>query len=135
MRLDEILSRLRDRANIGGAAEEEIAALATKIPDPGPRGVRDLIDDWRLIALRLDGRAALHLLGDSEVATPPWITSAVVGIDLEARLARTRNSLYRLGQSGIGEPPERHVRLLAYALIRQGAGPTFGIRLDPPGGS
>lgn len=138
MRLDEILTRQRDRANIGLATAAEVAALATKIADPGPWGVRDLLDDWRFVALRLDGRVALRLLGDSVIATPPWVTSAVVGINLGTRLVRTtKGSIYRLGQAGIGEPPERHLRLLAYALIRQGLGRTFGIHLDRPddGGS
>lgn len=45
MRLDGILTRLRDRANIGLATAAEIAALATKIPDRGPHGASDLTDN------------------------------------------------------------------------------------------
>jgi hypothetical protein len=132
--LDDIVRRSRDRFQIGLATAEELALLAATVED-GP--IRDTIAEWRIIAFRpiglgVDARTAaasrsrLSLLGRAVGLRCPWITSEVREIDIDAHLVRTRNSLYRLGARGEGEPPQEDLICVCAATYQWGFGALIG---------
>ncbi|CAO3460767.1 hypothetical protein [Azospirillum argentinense] len=98
-----------DRASLGPAAPDEVAALAATVDGAPADG---LVEDWRFFALRVDlpsGRVtSLRLLG--ELDRQVWITSDVLAVDDGAGLVRTRSgSTYGLGSPGQGEAPQSHL--------------------------
>jgi hypothetical protein len=124
----------RDQFQIGLATAEELAVLAATI-EGGP--IRDTIAEWRIIAFRAIGlavdaqtqaasRSRLLLLGRAAGMHCPWITSAVTGIDIDGRLVRTRNSFYRLGARGEGEPPQEDLICVCAATHSWGFGKLIG---------
>ena len=82
--LDEIVTRNRDRIQIGLATESEVAALAAAV-DCGPGAEKDVLNAWRLVAMRHlpSGNTVVQLLGDRIRARGPVITSPVLGLDVE----------------------------------------------------
>lgn len=125
--LDEIVTRNRDRWQIGLATAAEIAALAGAL-HAAPGEEKDLLADWRLIAIRDRhvGDATLILLADAARAGTSWSTSLVKAVDFERRMARTRNSIYALGDRGQDEPPLLHLLHLCATLHAWGVGATLG---------
>jgi hypothetical protein len=55
-----------------------------------------------------------------------WVTSEIQRIDLERGLVRTRNSLYKLGRPGGGEPPTEDLAVLCAVLHEWGVGDFLG---------
>ncbi len=132
--LDDIVRRSRDRVQIGLAMAEELAALAATV-EPGP--IRDTMAEWRIIAIRtidpsIDARTTavsrshLSLLGWAAGMRCPRLTSEIAQIDISGRLVRTRNSLYRLGSRGEGEPPQEHLICVCAATHSWGFGGVIG---------
>jgi hypothetical protein len=132
--LEDIVRKSRDQFQIGLATAEELAVLAATI-EAGP--IRDTIADWRIIAFRAIGQAVdaqteavsrsrLSLLGRAAGMRCPWITSEVTEIDIDGRLVRTRNSLYRLGARGMGEPPQEDLICVCAATHQWGFGQLIG---------
>lgn len=115
----------RDLYAINQANEGEIAALSCAI-DAAPGSERDVLDDWRLVVIRARQSAEpawIVLLGDAEQQRFILCTSEVLALDLGRGVARTRNSIYRLHNSGIGEPRILH---LCAALHTWGVGNRLG---------
>lgn len=125
--LDEIVTRNRDRWQIGLATATEVAALAGAVR-AAPGEERDLLADWRLIAIRDRhvGNAMLILLADAARAGTNWSTSLVKAVDFERGVARTRNSVYALADRGEGEPPLLHLLHLCATLHAWGVGGALG---------
>jgi hypothetical protein len=132
--LDDVVRKSRGQFQIGLATAEELTLLAATIGD-GP--IRDTIAEWRIIAFRAIGlavgaqthavsRSRLLLLGRAAGMRCPWITSAVTGIDLDGRLVRTQNSVYRLGARGEGEPPQEDLICVCAATHSWGVGKLIG---------
>jgi hypothetical protein len=132
--LEDIVRKARDQFQIGLATAEEMAVLAATV-EAGP--IRDTITEWRIIAFRaislsVDAqtqavsRSLLLLLGRAAGTRCPWITSAVTEIDIDRRLVRTQNSLYRLGARGEGEPPQEDLICVCAATHRWGVGKRIG---------
>lgn len=125
--LDEIVTRNRDRWRIGLATAAEIAALTGAVrATPGEE--RDLLVNWRLVAIRnrCMGETMIILLANAARAGTNWSTSLVKAVDFKRRLARTRNSVYALGNRGEGEPPLLHVLHLCATLHAWGVGAALG---------
>lgn len=125
--LDEIVTRNRDRWQIGLATAAEIAALTGSIcATPGEE--RDILADWRIVAIRdrQMGDAMFILLADAVRAGTNWSTSLVKTVDFERCLARTRNSVYALAKRGEGEPPLLHRLHLCATLHAWGVGVAWG---------
>lgn len=132
--LDDLVRKARDHFQIGLATSGEMAALAAPI---GFGRVRDTISGWRIVAFRdLDptGDAQtpasvshLSLLGDVIELGGLILTSNIAQIDLVAGLVRTRNSIYRLGARGEGEPPLEQLLFVCAMTHRWGWGHHLGI--------
>jgi hypothetical protein len=136
--LDDIVRANRGRFQIGLATADEVALRSARI---ALRPTRDTLDAWRIIAFRtLDlpssadsgGVAAnsqLSLLGRAAGLRCTRITSEVLQIDLDNGLVQTRNSLYRLGVKGTGEPPQHHLIQVCAAAHSWGFGGFIGAPL------
>jgi hypothetical protein len=72
------------------------------------------------------GDGMLSLLGHAVSARSEWVTSEIQRIDLERGLVRTRNSLYKLGTPGRGEPPTEDAAVLCAVLHEWGIGAFLG---------
>lgn len=125
--LDEIVTRNRERWQIGLATATETAALAGAVC-AAPGEERDILADWRLIAIRDRhmGEVMIVLLADAMRAGTNWSTSLVKTVDFDRRLARTRNSVYALADHGEGEPPLLHLLHLCATLHAWGVGTSLG---------
>jgi hypothetical protein len=132
--LDDIVRKHRDLVQIGLATAEEIAVRTKRV---GLGHSRDTIESWRIVAFRLLDRQSeagadrtfnsrLSLLGRAVGMRCPWVTSEIVGVDVEGKLVRTRNSLYRLGTPGIGEPPDHDLICLCAMTHSWGVGEYIG---------
>ena len=127
--LDDVVRRNRDKMRIGRATLEEIARRMAAVEPEDPR---DTLEEWRIIAFRTEapfglfGDGMLLLLGYATEARASWITSEIQRIDFDRRLVRTRNSVYRLGTPGQGEPPTEDLAVLCAVLHEWGVGDLLG---------
>jgi hypothetical protein len=126
--LDEIIRVNRDQAQLRLAKTPEIDALVRKID--APLDIKDEIDEWRLVSFidKSSNTSLIMLLGDSKRKKRPAITSPVVSIDFARGIALTRShSVYKLGNRGLGEPPENDIYCLCAALHSWGSGAALGV--------
>jgi hypothetical protein len=130
--LDDIVRVNRDRFQIGLANVDELSARAATIV---PGRTKDIIDSWRIIAFRSlnpeadfggAGNSLLSVLGRAVGMGCPLVTSQVTQIDIRNGLVRTRNSVYRLGSGGVGEPPLDDLIHLCAAICGWGFGSMIG---------
>jgi hypothetical protein len=133
--LDDVVRKNRNAFQIGLATPTEIAIRGTVIkPD---RDTRDTIEQWNIIAFRtlglrpdtgLEGilSSRLSLLGRAAGTRGSWLTSEVVQIDVDGGLVLTRNSLYRLGSRGEGEPPPDDLICVCAVMHSWGIGELIG---------
>lgn len=122
--LDTIISKNRDRVQLGLATVEEHAAL--KAPIDAGRALTDRIREARFIALRLDGKVSTRLLGINQRTRDSWITSAIEQIDRD-RVVTASGSVYAIASHGGGEPPLGHLLLLIRYLQDSGLGTMLGL--------
>jgi hypothetical protein len=106
--------------SVGHATEAEIACLGG---GEEPTDVRDVLELWSLIAIRdpTGRRTAIYALGWRAHLQSTWITSPLVGIDLNrCQVATSLGQCYRLLEP---DAPGLEPRLrghLAVALLRRG---------------
>jgi hypothetical protein len=127
--LDDIVRRRRDEVQIRLATAMEIAALGEFLGDAQmtPGEAKDTISEWYPVTFRVRDDLHIRLLGRFERKGAISLTSQVLKLDLAADLAKTDNSLYRLGNPGEGEPPRHFVVLLCAILNDMGVGKTLGV--------
>jgi hypothetical protein len=122
--LDDIVRENRDQVQLGLATLEELAARAGAI---GPDAAVDTIDEWRVVAIRQRGSPPiLSLLGHAVGMGVVRMTSEIAVLDVARGLCRTRNSLYRLGFPGEGEPPQEDLICVCAILRQWGIGRAIG---------
>ena len=56
------MRRKRDRVSIGMATSEELTAISGSLEGQEPR--QGVLDPWCAVAIRVDGRCVIHLVGD-----------------------------------------------------------------------
>lgn len=109
---------------LGLATDDEITALCGRVY--GDCGIKDVLDDWRLVAVRgihphpgsLPVTEAVFGIGRALLRGRTVCTSSVVGLDRGAALLRTRSgSLYFLGNAATGPLPEALSWALAHHLM------------------
>jgi len=126
--LDDLIKQHRDVASLHLSTDEEIFDLYAAVT---PGTYLDIIDDWRLISLRLE-RAVISetltfLLGIRRSNGNVRITSDIVKLDLDRGLVVTKSgSLYKLGTKGEGEPQFEGLVMICSAFHDWGFGPAFG---------
>lgn len=110
------------RADLGRTRLASAAELAALEGDPGEGVVRGTIQNWRGIAIEIEGQpTAVVLLGT--VGQEYWGTSPVMILTQAGGRARTRSgSLYLLEDAGPGEPPLEHILHLCRMLWAWGEG-------------
>jgi hypothetical protein len=126
--LDAIVTRNRERCEIGLATEAEIEALHGDIDAPASRE-KDLLTDYRFIAFRIQQcrTTRLVLLGEAMRQAVILCTSEVQVLSRNGSCVRTRNSIYRLAGQGEGEPPVAHLLHFCATLHEWGLGPILGV--------
>lgn len=90
-----------------------------------------VISHWQIVVFHLsdpDGTTIIspRLVGRVLETGQPWITSQVTGIDEEAGLVRTRNSIYRIHGPRV-EESELDLLHICVSLNTWGVGKLFGI--------
>ena len=126
--LGDIIRTNRDHAELRLAKTQEIDALIGAIDTT--LEAKDEIGNWRIVSLidKEKQTAQLLLIGDSLTRRHPAITSPIQSIDLVQGLVLTRSrSVYKLGDRGLGEPPEEDLLCLCAALHQWGSGETLGV--------
>lgn len=126
--LGDIIRMNRDQAELRLAKTPEIDALVGAID--AAHEVKDQIGNWRMVSLVDKERhtAQLLLIGDSQSRRNPAITSPILSIDFSKGLVLTKSkSVYKLGDRGLGEPPEEDLLCLCAALHRWGSGQALGV--------
>lgn len=99
------------------ALPHEIDTVRIDLTSRVGREVKDLLLGWRIVNLTLRGIPSLHLVADSIAWQAPYVTSGIVGLDIDSGLVITRSgSLYGLLDPGVGEPPEHHIRFFYDAV-------------------
>jgi hypothetical protein len=126
MRLEALIRQNRHCIEIGIATADESAAVVGEVHVIG--GVRGLIRDWHVIAIRdrVERTTSVHILGRK----PPsrgWLTSDVMALTPDRSLARTQNSLYLLGEPAKEPPSTEMVLTVAGALRAWGYDSTYNL--------
>jgi hypothetical protein len=133
--LGDVVRQNRHLVQIGLATPEELAERAATIASGQ---AKDTINGWRMIAFRIPRPPADKQLGLFEkcrLSMIGWavelrcvrITSHVLRIDVGNGLVQTRNSLYRLGVRGEGEPSRDELIHVCAALNSWGLGQDLGV--------
>ena len=102
--LESLSWKLRDLTRLRLADVKEIDSLARQVDISGD--IKDAIDDWYLISLsdKVTGVTNVVLAGQSKNDQRPKVTSYLVAIDFEKRIAITHSrSAYAFGDRGFGE--------------------------------
>lgn len=127
--LDDIIRANRDQCRLALATDTELAELAelaTEIPE-GP--VRHTLTAWQIIVVHLGGEQATNvalLIGTVTGSGESWLTSRVLGVDLDRGLVRTANSLYRV-QGSRGTEADLDLIHVCATLNIWGLGPYFAV--------
>jgi hypothetical protein len=96
--------KLRDVVKLRLADVKEIDTLATKVDISAD--AKDTIENWCLVSLsdKSAGPATVLLVGESASDKRPTVTSPLIAIDFEKRIAITHSrSAYSFGNRGFGE--------------------------------
>ncbi|HXA48165.1 MAG TPA: hypothetical protein VNW52_11090 [Burkholderiaceae bacterium] len=126
--LNDIIRTNRDHAELRLAKTVEIDALVGIIDKTAV--LKDEIGCWRLISLIDKEKHTVQILlaGDSRLRKHPAITSPILRIDFAKGYVLTKShSVYKLGNRGLGEPPEDDLLCLCAALHQWGAGAALGV--------
>jgi hypothetical protein len=126
--LGDIIRANRDHAELRLSKTVEIDSLVGSIDKAAV--LKDEIGNWRLISLinKETHTTQLLLIGDSRLRRHPAITSPVVRIDFAKGFVLTKShSVYKLGNRGLGEPPEDDLMVLCAALHQWGTGAALGV--------
>jgi len=126
--LNDIIRANRDHAELRLAKTIEIDTLVGVIDKSAI--LKDEIGDWRLISLVDKEKQTIQILlaGDSRLRRHPAITSPILRIDFAKGFVLTKShSVYKLGNRGLGEPPEDDLLCLCAALHQWGTGPALGV--------
>ena len=129
--LDDIIRLNRDKFQMRLATGYEIKDLPLLIEVMGSDPMEPKsgeISEWRYVVIDIkDGEQTSFMVGYRHNNT--FITSKVVAIEHngETGFVRTKNSLYRLGKQGDGEPDFHLLMHICASLWVWGAGPSMGV--------
>ena len=128
--IDKILTVRRDEGKLRVLSNMEIYNLGRveSVDEVIAQAKEGEIEDWFIIRLDLLNlnRDITFMIGyrDGHV----FNTSGVVAIDPEAGVVRTQNSVYRVGDRGVGEPDELlRLHVCHYLHTCGAAGRLFGV--------
>lgn len=133
--LDSMVRENRDLMTLRLAADETLVGMSRPLI---ATHARKSIHDWQIIERVMSDaffertgmdRCApiVHLVGYTEHGES-WITSKVDGVDLNAKIVVTKNSIYRLsGEQKQGEPDRAVLMQIAVAFNQWGIGKLIGL--------
>jgi hypothetical protein len=126
--LDDVIRKNREKFRLALATEDELAKLESNVPDAS---IRYTLRDWQVIMLHAtleDGAkiASPRLVGIEVETGESWSTSHVISMDTDKSLVKTRNSLYRVVGSRVGED-KLDLLHICIALHQWGLGSFLGV--------
>ena len=127
--LDDIIRARRDEMALRMSTAEELAELPSMVSMfDNQKQVKATINEWRIVCLdrNVDGKNYM-LTGIDARTGNVWATSIIKSVDIESHFVLTRNSLYRLGTMGEGEPTFHTILHLCHILHKWGLGARFGV--------
>lgn len=129
--LDEIIQKHRDEISLRLSTAEDFAALPPMVSSINhQKPVRATINEWRIVCFvrpAAPGGNCLFLTGIHQGQDCAWCTSSIVSLDFENNLVLTKNSLYRLGSKGEGEPELNIILHICSCLHTWGIGAYLGV--------
>lgn len=109
--LDDIIREHRDEFSLRLSTADDFASLQPMVSMlDNPKQIRATINEWRIVCLTHPAGKFLLLTGINETTQNVWSTSPLNSVDFENDLVLTKNSIYRLGSEGVGEP-DLHILL------------------------
>ena len=103
--LDDIIREHRDEFSLRLSSAEDFDALPPMVSLlDKQKQIRATINEWRIVCLSQPTGNYLILTGINETTRNTWATSQLNSVDFENGLVLTKNSIYRLGSKGEGEP-------------------------------
>lgn len=125
--IDDIVRANRDQLRLALATKDELKALETTIADAP---VRHRVARWNVLMLHATTAGGLvsspRLIGRLVDSGESWVTSHVVGINLEHGLVQTKRSLYRVIGPRADEQDTDLLRICA-AMHEWRLGPRYGV--------
>jgi hypothetical protein len=126
--LDDIIRANRDKMRLTLATDSDFLELTKPLDYTGQ--VRETLSPWYIIVRKVTGhpQVAAQLLGYTQ-RNLPWITSNIVGVDLDRGLVQTRNSWYGVDVNalGRGEPGAELLATVCAHMRGDGLGDYFQI--------
>lgn len=127
--LDDIIRARRNEMTLRMSTAEDLAELPLMVSMfDHQKQIKATVNEWRIVCLdrNIDGKNYM-LTGIDARTGNVWATSIIKSVDLENQLVLTRNSLYRLGTKGEGEPTFHILLHLCYMFHKWGLGERFGV--------
>lgn len=127
--LDDIVRANRERFAIRMSTTLDLDNLPPmSLAMSSQMSVKATLEDWRIICITSKGEGdLLFLVGDKQPRNTPLVTSNIKAVDFEKGLVLTRNSLYRIGRAGNGEPDTSMILTIIGVLRGWGLGPHMGL--------
>lgn len=127
--LDDIIRIRRDDLTLRMSTDEDLAGLPPMASTLNHQmQIRATINEWRVVCLDLHKAGKKHILtGYYDDTNTVWGTSELLSADLVQNLVLTKNSIYRLGFKGSGEPTSDLLLHICYLFHQWGFGPKFGV--------
>lgn len=127
--LDDIIRMRRDVFTLRMSTSEDFAELPTFASTLNNQmHIRATINEWRIVCLDLHEAGKKHILiGYFDDTNKVWGTSELLSADFVKNLVLTKNSIYRLGSKGYGEPTTELLLHICYLFHQWGFGKKFGI--------
>ena len=129
--LDDIIRLNRDKYQMRMGSNEEIQGLPLLVEAVGDRQMQAKngeISEWRYVVIDVEGGGQSSFMIGYRHGSP-LITSNVRSIDYNGNsgFVLTKNSLYRLGKQGDGEPDIHLLTHICASLWAWGAGESLGV--------
>jgi hypothetical protein len=124
--IDSLIRKNRDLIEVDLATADERASVIDVFVPTG--FLCGQLNDWHAVAIRdvVLKSTSIHLLG-KHVIEGRLITSEVLAISPDRRVARTADSIYMLGVEADGDPPLDMLPTIADALVRWGFNRIYGL--------
>jgi hypothetical protein len=102
--LDDIIRDHRDEYSLRLSIAEDFTSLNSMVSMlENHKQIRAIINEWQIVCFTHPMGKFLLLIGINETTQNAWATSPINSVDFENDLVLTLNSIYRLGNKGVGK--------------------------------
>lgn len=122
--LDDIIRENKDKITLSMASLADIGELVGELKSGWTQAV---MNDWRIVKTCVTGGGTFFMLLGDIVGDGSYATSNIEKVDFSRNLVKTKNSLYKLGTAGDGEPHQDQLIVLCAVMHGTPAGKFFGV--------